>query len=144
MRGFAAGCVNLAREVPMRTLMVFALALGACAVAPEVGTQSLQIRNGKVAPELVKQVFAIIGANTHCSSSTVRYPRCMLTAAHCSQEKSATWFQSALISNESKEQNAAIWETHPDYKATTIPPTQGMGMGEHDLGIAWLENKLPG
>jgi len=135
MPGFTADRVNLRERVPMRTLMIFAIALGACAVAPDVETQSSAIRNGDVAPQLVKQVFAIIGANTHCSSSTVRYPRCMLTAAHCSDDKKATYFQGALISSESKEQSAAIWETHPSY--VPVDP-------QHDLAIAWLENKLPG
>jgi hypothetical protein len=117
---------------------------GACGPEPLAGDLEPRVLNGTDTTDYDKSVFNLARGEPICTTSNVKYPRCMLTAAHCIKgEKAAdlTVYQG---------KTTFAWDTKA-YKANaaakrqTVAAMAGRDYGANqrwlDIAVLWVELK---
>lgn len=129
--------------------MLGVLPLVACAEPPEFAQEAPvepRVLNGTDTAEHDKSIFNLARTGPICTASNVKYPRCMLTAAHCVAGETASDLQIY------QGQNTFAWDAGTSkYKVNaaarrqTVAKFADRGAGAdkrwHDLAVLWIEKK---
>lgn len=129
--------------------MLGLLPVVACAEHEDVeqeGPVEERVLNGTDTPEHDKSIFNLAKGEPICTASNVKYPRCMLTAAHCVDGETAANLEIY------QGQNTFAWDqANSKYKANAAAKRQtvdkfadrGAGLDKrwHDLAVMWIEKK---
>lgn len=127
----------------------FMLTIGCGEKIAALDEETDEVRNGSATSRFERSVFAQLSVAPAgiCTASNVIYDRCLLTAAHCIQNKSLAnteyYAGTRPLVNlaTSKRQNPARWDTKPTLGGIHDDDEDSPYFTWADLGVVWLEAK---